>query len=142
MAKQRELKMSIIKHVLLLIMLSLVLVACKSTPILNIDNDPFNAKSNITMDEVTAGIKRAGNGLGWRMAEKKPGLIEGTLFLRTHMAKVDITYNTKTYSIHYKDSTNLDHQKSSASYDGQEVIHSNYNGWIQNLSNAIRQQVY
>ena len=49
------------------------------------------------------------------------------------MAKVDINYNTKTYSITYKDSSDLD-------YDGTK-IHKNYNGWIQNLDNAIKVQL-
>ena len=49
---------------------------------------------------------------------------------RDHRAVVDVRYDTKTYSIKYKDSSNLQ-------YDGTS-IHKNYNGWIQNLDNAIR----
>ena len=48
---------------------------------------------------------------------------------------LDITYDTSSFSINYKDSVNLD-------YDAQEkTIHSNYNGWIRNLEKAIRAQV-
>ena len=57
----------------------------------------------------------------------------GTLALRTHVAVVDIQFDSKTYSIKYKDSTNLD-------YTGNS-IHKNYNGWIENLDNAIRVQL-
>ncbi|MCK5539141.1 MAG: hypothetical protein KAI02_07415 [Gammaproteobacteria bacterium] len=134
--------MTIIKHSMILIMLSLFLVACKSAPILNIDEDAFNTDKPLTMQEVTTGIERAGHGLGWRMENKKPGLIIGTLHLRDHMAKVSIQYNTKYYSIYYQDSSNLDYKEHSSNYEGQSVIHSNYNGWIQNLNNAIHQQVY
>jgi hypothetical protein len=63
----------------------------------------------------------------------EPGLIEGTLLLRTHMAKVNIKYDTSSYSITYKESSNLD-------YDGTN-IHKNYNGWIQNLDKGIRSQL-
>jgi hypothetical protein len=49
------------------------------------------------------------------------------------MAKVDVKYDTKTYNITYKDSSNLE-------YDGKN-IHKNYNGWIQNLDNGIRAQL-
>jgi len=59
----------------------------------------------------------------------RPGLIVGTLYVREHMAKVEIPYDRNTYSILYRDSNNLD-------YDGAN-IHGNYNGWVQNLSNAI-----
>ncbi len=132
--------MTILKNILLLSVLSLFLVACKSTPILNINNANFHTKDNIPIDNVTKGIIRAGTSLGWRMEEVKQGLIEGTLYLRTHMAAVNITYDTNSFSINYKDSTNLDHKMNGG--DGKEVIHSNYNGWIQNLNSAIMREVY
>lgn len=134
--------MTFIKHSILLIMLCVFLVACKSAPILNIDNASFSSDSSLSMGKVTNGIVRAGSTLGWRMDKKHPGLIIGTLNIRTHMAKVAIKYNTQSYSIRYKNSSNLDYKSSSSSSDGNEKIHSNYNGWIQNLDNAIQQQVY
>jgi len=85
------------------------------------------------MDDIAKAIKRAGNSLGWQIKEDKPGHMTGTLYLRRHTAIVDISYDRKTYSITYKDSKELN-------YDG-EVIHQNYNGWIQNLDNAIKGQV-
>ena len=42
----------------------------------------------------------------------------------------DVRYTPTTYTIAYKDSTNLDFK------DGQ--IHKNYNGWIENLNRDIR----
>ena len=41
-----------------------------------------------------------------------------------------VVYDTKSYSIKYKDSSNLN-------YDGKS-IHKNYNGWVENLDKAIR----
>lgn len=67
------------------------------------------------------------------MQDSKPGVLEGTLNLRSHMAKIEIQYNNNSYSILYKDSSNLN-------YDGTK-IHSNYNGWIQNLQKAIQVQL-
>ncbi len=49
-----------------------------------------------------------------------------------HAAVVDIEHDTRSYSIKYRDSTNLN--------AGDGMIHSNYNGWIQNLEKAIRVQ--
>lgn len=74
-------------------------------------------------------IRRAGAGLGWAMQPEGPGLIRGTLNLRTHQAVVDIPYDMRRFSIRYVSSSNLD-------YDGR-VIHRNYNSWVQNLQNAI-----
>lgn len=73
-----------------------------------------------------------------------PGHIIGTLNLRSHQAVVDIPYNTRVYSILYKSSKNLlrDYPVRSRLdvVDVAEGIHPNYNGWIENLDNAIRTQ--
>ena len=74
-------------------------------------------------------IRRAGVGLGWAMEDAGPGLIRGTLNLRTHQAVVDIPYDRQRFSIRYAGSTDLN-------YDGTS-IHSNYNGWVQRLEQTI-----
>ncbi len=100
----------------------------------NVKDAPvMSVKKNISLDQMKKAIIVAGAGLGWNMTETSPGKIEGVLYLRSHVAKVDIPYNTMNYSIKYKDSSNLD-------YDGQK-IHSNYNGWVQNLDKAIKNQI-
>ena len=122
-------------NVITLSALAILLIAC-TLPIQNVDNAPINASSaNYDLSEVTKAIQRAGSGLGWQMKVQKPGHIVGRLFLRTHVAVVDITYTLDQFSINYKDSTNLN-------YDlGNNTIHKNYNGWIQNLTNAINAQL-
>ena len=127
--------MKYFKHIIVLILISLFLIGCRTSPVLNINDAPVNS-STATLEDVTNGIIRAGNGLGWQMRKQQPGHIVGTLHLRTHMAEVDITYDTRTYNINYKNSTNLNYNAD------KNIIHSNYNGWIQNLDNAIKTQVY
>jgi hypothetical protein len=85
-----------------------------------------------TLSQRADQIRRAGAGLGWRMEPQGPGLVRGTLNLRTHQAVVDIPYDTRRFSIRHASSSNLD-------YDGR-VIHRNYNGWVRNLRNAIMAQ--
>lgn len=116
--------------------LAILLVGCAPAPVQNVDNSPVNASNaNYDLSDVTKAIQRAGTGLGWQMKEQTPGHIVGTLHLRTHMAVVDITYTLDDYSINYKNSTNL-------KYDAaNNTIHKNYNGWIQNLTNAINAQL-
>lgn len=116
--------------------LAILLVGCAPAMVQNVDNSPVNASNaNYDLSDVTKAIQRAGTGLGWQMKEQTPGHIVGTLHLRTHMAVVDITYTLDDYSINYKDSTNL-------KYDAaNNTIHKNYNGWIQNLTNAINAQL-
>jgi hypothetical protein len=127
--------MKYFKHIIILILISLFLIGCRTSPILNINDAPFN-NDTATLEDVTNGIIRAGNSLGWQMRKQEPGHIVGTLHLRTHMAEVDITYDTRIYNINYKNSSNLNYNADT------NIIHSNYNGWIQNLNNAIQTQVY
>ena len=62
-----------------------------------------------------------------------PGVVNGTIHLRTHTAVIDVEYTTKSYNIVYRSSENLD--------VGNGQIHKNYNGWIENLNNAIRREL-
>jgi len=110
----------------------IALGACRSAPIYNVSSDTMATPQNASIEQVASAIKRAGAGLGWQMIDTGPGEIEGRLHLRSHVAIVSITFDTKQFSIFYKDSTNLD-------YDGTR-IHRNYNGWIQNLEQGILAQ--
>ncbi|MBE2294253.1 MAG: hypothetical protein IAF00_04855 [Phycisphaerales bacterium] len=119
---------------LLATILTLVLTGCRSNPIYNINNEPIATSTHrYSLQDVRGAILRAGTGLGWRMKSLQPGLIIGTLYLRDHMAEVEIPYDRDSYSIKYRDSNNLD-------YDGAN-IHRNYNGWVQRLQGAINAQL-
>ena len=112
-----------------------VLGGCRSAPVYNVNDAPVvvAAGKQATMDSVKSAILRAGVSLGWQMTDAGPGVIKAHIALRTHTADADINYNTKTYSIVYRSSTNLD------ASGGQ--IHKNYNGWIENLDRDIRAQL-
>src|SRR5947209_11698579 len=117
------------------IVVLLMLVGCTSKPILNVSNEPIVVASGRTasMENVRDAIVRAGSKLGWQMTPASSGVIEGRLNLRDHIATVDVKYDTRSYSIVYHDSTNPNYQ------NGQ--IHSNYNGWIENLNREIQTQL-
>ena len=110
----------------------LLLAGCRTVDLYNVQNAPGTSKA-VSMADVEMAIRRAGQPLGWQITPQGPGKAEGILVLREHRAIVNITYDTKSYSITYKDSSNLQ-------YDGK-WIHSNYNGWIQNLDMAISKQL-
>ncbi len=113
---------------------ALVMVGCKSNPVYNVTDAPVTTSSNrYASQDVRSAILQAGASLGWQMKEVRAGLIAGTLNVRDHMARIDIEYNRKSYSIQYRDSQNLN-------YDGTS-IHSNYNGWIQRLQGAINARI-
>jgi hypothetical protein len=107
------------------------LAGCRTQPIMDVDRAPVPSPT-ATMEGVQKAILEAGTGLGWAMKVKTPGVILGTLALRSHVAEVEITYSRSSYSIVYKSSSNLDYSAAN------KTIHSNYNGWIKNLDAAIR----
>ncbi len=113
-----------------MIVLTMALIGCRTAPVYNVTEAPINTSEKATAVDVKKAILSAGASLGWQMKEVEPGHIVGSLFLRRHSAVVDIPYTTESYSITYKDSTELN-------YDGSN-IHSNYNGWVQNLDRAIQ----
>lgn len=108
----------------------LVMAGCRTAPVYNVQSSDLGASPRASLAAVTQAIKRAGIGLGWQMSEDGPGRITGRLALRSHVAVVGITYDTRHFSISYRDSTNL-------KYDGSQ-IHNNYNEWVRNLEQAIR----
>ena len=120
---------------LLALFVLLPLAACTSKPILNVSNEPIVVASGrtATMDNVRDAILRAGSKLGWQMTPAAPGVVDGRLNLRDHVAMIDVKYDTQSFSIVYRDSTNLDYR------NGQ--IHRNYNGWIENLNREIRAEL-
>ena len=126
------------RHVSIAVALIIGVIGC-ATPIKNISDAPVKTLSGkeLTYDQATKAIVLAGMGLKWDMEVTEPGHIIGTLNLRSHQAVVDISYNTKIYSITYKSSRNL----MRADAEGNPIgIHPNYNGWIENLDNAVRTQ--
>ena len=140
----------------LVLAMLIAIAGCPAVQIVNVKDAPVKTLSgkDLTFQQVTKAIVLAGMGLKWEMVVAEPGHIVGTLNLRSHQAVVDIPYTTKTYSITYKDSKNLlwkglnSITKNNQNLPGMvpkvgsvPTIHSNYNGWIENLDNAIRMQI-
>lgn len=123
----------VVRALLLGLVLAASVAGCRTAPVLNVENAPVVANKTPTMQDVQSAITRAGAALGWKIEPVKPGLMQGTLNLRTHTAVVEIPYSTTAFSIRYKDSANLN-------YTG-DSIHSNYNGWVQNLEKGIVAQL-
>ena len=104
-------------------------------PIQNVEKAPVITASgkSASMAQVSTAIVRAGTRLGWQMKPTGKGRVNGTLVVRDHTANIEVDHDTKTYTIRYKDSVNLNAK------DG--TIHPNYNSWIQNLDRNIRAEL-
>jgi hypothetical protein len=121
-------------RILLACLALMVISGCRTSTVQNVtDTSIVNATGKqLSLDDVTRAIVEAGAEHKWSMTVEKPGHIVGRLNLRSHTAVVDIPYSTTSYSILYKDSTNLKYD------EADKTIHSNYNGWVQNLDAAIK----
>ena len=114
----------------------LILVGCRTGAIVDIKDAaiPAAVGQNLTIDQVAKGIVAAGAKHGWAMTIQTQGHIVGTLILRGHTAVVDIFYSANSYSILYKDSSNLKYDAAS------KTIHANYSSWVRNLHVAIQRE--
>lgn len=122
-----------IKHSLLALVLALGITGCATVKVMNVSKQSIVEKTST--DKIYMAINRASSGLGWIVSKVDNNTAIATLNLRSHQAIVTITYTDKDYSINYKSSIDL-------KYDAvKNTIHKNYNGWIQNLNNAIQIQL-
>jgi len=110
-----------------------VLTGCGAVSVYNVQNAPITNKDGISLDKIYNSIKLAAYKRGWRVTQIKPGIAKAFIDVRgKHQATVEITYNTKEYSIKYLSSSNL-------KYDSDNnTIHKNYNSWIKNLDRDIQ----
>ena len=119
----------------------LVLVAvmgCRAgAPIYDIKDTaiPNSIEHSLSLANVTRSITAAAAKHGWEMRVEKPGHIVATLHLREHETVVDILYDTKSYSILYNSSQNLQYNEKN------RTIHKNYNSWIQKLNVSIQREL-
>ena len=126
----RALKLFLMTGVVMLFM-----AGCVTQPIYTVDNAMIvsSTDKNLKLEDIKKAIIKAGSMRGWVIKEVEPGHLVGTLFARKHMAKVNINYDNKSYSITYADSENLN-------YDG-DMIHGSYNKWVKNLQRDIEVQL-
>ena len=118
----------LLKIVAIFLLASFAFTACGSAPIYNTKTKIDSPKSSATTYRA---IRSAGKSLGWKINRIRPGVAQGKLYLRKHIAVIRINYSKYSYSIKYVKSTNLKYNAA------KQTIHTNYNGWIQNLDNAI-----
>jgi hypothetical protein len=92
-----------------------------------VDPAPVMVPAGLSQEALVKDIKRTLAGRGWQVSQEQPGVIDSTLHLRDHVAKIKVTYDERQVSFAYVDSTNLDFAQRK---NGRRYIHGNYLGWI------------
>ena len=85
--------------------------------------------STASIEDVGAAILRAGARRGWAMKEVGSNVIRATYAPRTHEAVVDVSYDTRSFSITYVSSVNMS--------ESNGYIDTHYNRWVRNLERDI-----
>lgn len=93
---------------------------------------------NHSTKEIAKVIKKALVARTWAVKGEEKGVIHSQIWVRSHSAKIKITYDKKKIKIHFVSSDNLKESRK-----GDTVfIHRNYNRWIKNLENDINRAIY
>lgn len=116
--------------VLLLMACSLSAFAGKYKPIYNAE---FEVSENLSKKQVEKAIKKGIINKGWTVVKSESGVMYAKILVRSHMAKVKISYTAKSIKIEYDDSSNLGYREKG----GEPRIHGNYNRWVQYLEQSI-----
>jgi len=115
----------------------LVLAGCRSgAPIENISTTiPSTISNDMTIKKMERIITHSALSRGWTVSQKSPGVLDARLKSRGHEVDIVITYNKSSYTITYKNSTNMhyNHEENS--------IHPKYNHWVSNLSRDIEKRI-
>lgn len=116
---------------LLLLPVLVLLMGARQVPLA--DPEPIAIPAGMSAQQVVKAIKAGLVGRTWEVTEEQPGRILSTLHLRSHVAKIELTYDDKAITIRYLDSVDLMYEEK----QGQRYIHRNYLNWIANLRTDI-----
>ena len=147
--------------ILLLALISCVVfvapvMAREGVTVVNFDNVAIATSSGkpVASEQFKKAVQTAAASHSWTVAQTADGKLLATLVVRNkHTVTVEIAYAIDKYSLHYKDSVNMNYAASARSTragpgspnsvdgNGQPVIHPNYNKWVQTLRDAIRTEL-
>ena len=102
-----------------------------------VDPPAISVPAGLNEKAVNKAIRLGAAQRGWVVTRQDPGFMEATLNIRSHVAKVGITYDTSIIRIRYLDSSNLDYEVQK----GVARIHGNYLKWVNNLVRDISVQL-
>jgi len=71
----------------------------------------------------------------WQLEGEQDNHLVAALYIRSHVARVFITYDAQAVWIQYAESQNLSYR---VGHDGSRYIHPNYNRWVGNLARDLQ----
>lgn len=120
---------------LLLVPLAFLLMGARQVPL--VDPEPIAVPAGLTAKDVSKAVRLGLAQRGWVVSSEEPGRIGATLSLRSHVARIAVSYDDEAIRVSYVDSTNLMYEEKK----GGRVIHRNYLNWINNVVRDISSQL-
>ena len=113
--------------------------AARTAALLNYEELPVQTSDGkaLNLEQVRKAIITGAATRQWAASVQPGNVVQLTYNRGKHTAIVKVKYSAKTYSINYVDSTELNYGMEG----GKPVIHPTYNGWINNLRQAIDVQL-
>lgn len=102
-----------------------------------VDPAPVAIPAGISEKELVKQIKKAFVGRNWTVEKVEDGSVKGTLYLRTHVARVAANYDKELVTFTYISSENLDYKEK----NGKRMIHKNYLSWVTNVRNDLQKNL-
>jgi hypothetical protein len=120
---------------ILTVVLSVLVVAAaayaRSAPMVQHDNIAIQSDKPLTLEQVKKAILQASSQRRWTASVRDANRIRLSYSRGQHSAIIDVAYTTKSYSIRYVDSQNLNYDAAGP------TIHPTYNGWVNSLKAGI-----
>ena len=119
----------------------LALAGCRAAPMYNATDVVFTqplttVEKVLTIEDYKNAIRMSGTDRSWTFVEAGPGHLQASVVVRKkHFATVDILFDTKSFSVTYKSSENLNY------HAGSGEIHPRYNQWIMKLQKDIQAEI-
>lgn len=118
--------------VVLAVVLAATVAGCASV-MQPIENRPLKPPAGATVEQVGESIFLAVRHRKWAARKIAPGHIEAQYTKWRHKVVVDVIFDTKKFSVRYKDSENM-------RFTGR-TIHNRYNEWTAKLADLISARV-
>jgi hypothetical protein len=94
---------------------------------------PVEIPAGVSAASVDTSIKAALYARDWKVVAERPGYVEAELVVRSHMARVGISYDARSVSLKYLASAGMGHRTAK----GRTYIYTKYNGWTSTLMTDI-----
>ena len=123
------------RWLILLLPFLLLLMAARQLPL--IDPEPIPVPAGMSAEDTAREIKRSFIGRGWEISDEKPGSLNATRHLRSHVATVGVRYDDSAVHIAYRASENLKYQMKRSG----PSIHKNYLSWVDNVVTDMKRNL-